>query len=71
KSPDWHTPPLFHGFPSNGTIAPVERDLKGIRSFCAQEKYSATLGLILTIDEFRIIDARTVAVPAYALLSIR
>ncbi|MDA1017244.1 MAG: hypothetical protein O3A00_22650, partial [Planctomycetota bacterium] len=27
KSPDWHTPPLFHGFPSNGTIAPFGTDV--------------------------------------------
>ncbi len=48
-----------------------EQDLRGVRSFCAQTKYNAPVGLIVTLDEFRWIDDRIVALPAYALLAIR
>ena len=48
-----------------------EQDLRGVRSFCAQTKYNAPLGLIVTLDEFRFIDDQIVVLPAYALLAMR
>ena len=45
--------------------------LAGIRSFCGKSKYNAAFGLLVTQDTAGVIDDHIIAVPAYALLSVR
>jgi predicted AAA+ superfamily ATPase len=45
--------------------------LKGLQSFCGQAKYNAAFGLLVTQDTFGTIGDNIIALPAYALLSVR
>ena len=46
-------------------------DLAGLRSFCGQAKYNAPFGLVVTQDTSGLVGENIVALPAYALLSVR
>jgi predicted AAA+ superfamily ATPase len=50
---------------------PDAGDLAGLRSFCSQAKYNAPFGLLITRELSGAIDGNIVALPAYALLSVR
>ena len=45
--------------------------LTGLRSFCRQGKYNAPFGLLITQDISGPIGDNIIALPAYALLSVR
>ena len=46
-------------------------DLAGLMSFCNQEKYNAPFGLLVTQDLSGALNEKIIALPAYALLSVR
>ena len=46
-------------------------DLAGLKSFCSQAKYNAPFGLLITQEFSGLLDGNIVALPAYALLSVR
>ena len=46
-------------------------DLAGLRSFCGQPKYNAPFGLLITQEFSGLLGENIVALPAYALLSVR
>ena len=50
---------------------PDAGDLAGLRSFCGQAKYNAPFGLLITQELSGTLDDTIVALPAYALLSVR
>ena len=50
---------------------PDTHDLAGLRSFCNQTKYNAPFGLLITQELSGLLDEKIVALPAYALLSLR
>ena len=50
---------------------PNARDLAGLTSFCSQAKYNAPFGLLITQELSGALDDKIVALPAYALLSVR
>ncbi|MGO8751340.1 MAG: hypothetical protein ACLQNE_35790 [Thermoguttaceae bacterium] len=45
--------------------------LAGLRSFCSQAKYNAPFGLLITQELSGALNEKIVALPAYALLSVR
>ncbi len=50
---------------------PHSRDLAGITSFCAQPKYNAPFGILITQELSGQLEENIVALPAYALFSLR
>ena len=50
---------------------PDAGDLAGLRSFCSQAKYNAPFGLLITQELSGPLDDNIIALPAYALLSLR
>jgi predicted AAA+ superfamily ATPase len=50
---------------------PGGADLAGIQSFCAQTKYNAPFGLVITQELSGRLDKNTIAVPAYAFLALQ
>lgn len=45
--------------------------LRGLQSFCGQAKYNAPFGLLITQDTSGVVADNIIALPAYALLSVR
>jgi hypothetical protein len=52
-----------------GAVKPEH--LRGLQSFCGQAKYNAPFGLLITQDTSGAIADNIIALPAYALLSVR
>ena len=52
-----------------GAVKPEH--LRGLQSFCGLAKYNAPFGLLITQDTFGAISDKIIALPAYALLSVR
>jgi predicted AAA+ superfamily ATPase len=50
---------------------PDSKDLAGLRSFCNQAKYNAPFGLLVTQELSGLLDDKVLALPAYAMLSVR
>ena len=46
-------------------------DLAGLMSFCSQAKYNAPFGLLITQELSGVLNENVIALPAYALLSVR
>jgi predicted AAA+ superfamily ATPase len=50
---------------------PRSGDTAGLKSFCRQPKYNAPFGLLITQETSGLLDENIIALPAYALLSMR
>jgi len=50
---------------------PISADVAGLKWFCGEKKYNAPFGLLITQERSGLLDDNIVALPAYALLSLR
>ena len=50
---------------------PASADMAGLQWFCGEKKYTAPFGLLITQEQSGLLDDNVVALPAYALLSLR